>query len=133
MAICLAAIAAAFAVGTQGTGGITAVALAAYVGGFAIGLGPVFWLLIAEIFPLAYRGRGMSVCSMANWGSNLVVALIFLDLIRLLTPAGTFILFALLTLVAIGFAWRFVPETRGRSLEEIEDELGGGLRTADAI
>ena len=46
--------------------------------------GPIFWLIIAEIFPLAYRGRGMSVASMANWGSNLIVALIFLDLIRML-------------------------------------------------
>jgi sugar porter (SP) family MFS transporter len=123
MTICLVAIAIAFAVGTQTLGGITAVALAAYVGGFAIGLGPIFWLIIAEIFPLAYRGRGMSLASMANWGSNLVVALVFLDLIRLLTPAGAFGLFAFLTLLAIGFAWRFVPETRGRSLEDIESDL----------
>ena len=131
MTICLVAIAYAFSGGKPGGAGpVTAVALAIYVGGFAIGLGPIFWLLIAEIFPLAYRGRGMSVASMANWGSNLVVALLFLDLIRLLGPAGTFGLFAVLSVGAIVFAWRFVPETNGRSLEQIENDMAGGLETA---
>lgn len=130
MTICLVAICAAFAIGTKTVGGITAVALAAYVGGFAIGLGPIFWLIIAEIFPLAYRGRGMSVASMANWGSNLVVALVFLDVLRLLTPAGTFGLFAVLSLAAMAFAWRFVPETSGRSLEQIESDMASGFEIA---
>ena len=102
-------------------------ALAAYVGGFAIGLGPIFWLIIAEIFPLAYRGRGMSVASMANWGSNLIVALVFLDLIRILSPGGTFGLFAVLTVFAFGFAYKFVPETNGRSLEQIESDMASAL------
>ena len=130
MTVCLVAITVAFAVGTAGIGGITAVALAAYVGGFAIGLGPIFWLIIAEIFPLAYRGRGMSVASMANWGSNLVVALLFLDLIRLLTPAGTFALFAVMTVGAFAFAWKYVPETNGRSLEQIESDMASDFETA---
>ena len=127
MTVSLVAIAIAFSIGTQVVGGVTAVALAAYVGGFAIGLGPIFWLIIAEIFPLAYRGRGMSVASMANWGSNLVVALVFLDLIRLLTPGGTFALFAVLSVGAFAFAWRYVPETNGRSLEQIEADLAAGF------
>ncbi len=131
MTICLVVLAIAFANGqSQTLGMVTAVALAVYVGGFAIGLGPVFWLLIAEIFPLAYRGRGMSVASMANWGANLVVALLFLDLIRLLTPAGTFGLFALMTLGAIAFAWRYVPETNGRSLEQIESDMAAEIEAA---
>lgn len=127
MIVCLAAITVAFALGTQVVGGVTAVALAAYVGGFAIGLGPIFWLIIAEIFPLAYRGRGMSVASMANWGSNLIVALVFLDLIRILSPGGTFGLFAVLTVFAFGFAYKFVPETNGRSLEQIESDMASAL------
>ena len=131
MTICLVILAIAFATGqSQTLGLVTAVALAVYVGGFAIGLGPVFWLLIAEIFPLAYRGRGMSVASMANWGSNLVVALLFLDLIRLLTPAGTFGLFAMMTLGAIAFAWTYVPETNGRSLEQIESDMAAEFEAA---
>ena len=131
MTICLAILAVAFAGGhSQMLGTVTAIALAAYVGGFAIGLGPIFWLIIAEIFPLAYRGRGMSVASMANWGSNLVVALLFLDLINLLTPAGTFGLFAVLTVGAFAFAWKYVPETNGRSLEQIESDMEAEFEAA---
>jgi sugar porter (SP) family MFS transporter len=131
MTLCLGILSAAFAGGhSQTLGTMTAVALALYVGGFAIGLGPVFWLLIAEIFPLAYRGRGMSVASMANWGSNLVVALLFLDLIRLLTPAGTFGAFALMTVGAFVFAWKYVPETSGRSLEQIESDMAAEFEAA---
>ena len=103
----------------------TAGALAVYVGGFAVGLGPVFWLLIAEVFPLAVRGRGMSVASVANWGANVAVTVVFLDLVRLVGTAGIFLLFAVLTAAAFAFAWGLVPETRGRSLEEIEAAMGG--------
>ncbi len=127
MLLCLVVITVALSLGSADAGAITAVALAAYVGGFAIGLGPIFWLLIAEIFPLAYRGRGMSVASMANWGSNLVVALFFPNLVELLTLGGAFALFAVLTLAAVAFAWKFVPETNGRSLEEIESDMAGRM------
>lgn len=123
MLLCLVAITIALSASGVNAGAFTAVALAAYVGGFAIGLGPIFWLLIAEVFPLAYRGRGMSVASMANWGSNLVVALFFPNLIVLLTLGGSFALFAVLTVGALAFAWRFVPETSGRSLEQIETDM----------
>ena len=58
---------------------ITVLSLAAYVAFFAVGLGPVFWLLIAEIFPLAVRGRAMSLATIANWGFNLLVTLTFLS------------------------------------------------------
>jgi sugar porter (SP) family MFS transporter len=111
-------------------GAVTALALAAYVGGFAIGLGPIFWLMISEIFPFAARGRGMGVASVANWGSNLVVTLVFLDLIRLLGPALTFLLFAVLTVAAFVFAFALVPETNGRTLEEIEADLGARVPAA---
>ena len=125
MALCLLVLAASFAVaGSQSLGMVTASALAAYVAAFAVGLGPVFWLLIAEIFPLAFRGRGMSVASVANWGANLIVALVFLDLMRAIGAGGTFLLFAMLTALAVAFTWQLVPETRGRSLEEIERAMG---------
>ncbi len=124
MAAALLVLAGAFLLGpVAGLAAVTVAALGLYIAGFAIGLGPVFWLLIAEIFPLAVRGRGMSTASVANWGSNLAVTLIFLDLVRALGSGGTFLLFAVLTLAAIVFTWRFVPETRGRSLEQIESDL----------
>jgi SP family galactose:H+ symporter-like MFS transporter len=128
MALSLVVLAGVFFAGpAQGLSIVTVAALAVYVGGFAIGLGPVFWLLISEIFPLAVRGRGMSMATVANWGSNLIVTLVFLDLIRLLSAGGTFLLFAVLTMAAFAFTYRLVPETKGRSLEQIETDLEAGL------
>lgn len=126
MLVSLIVIAAGFAVGLQGgLAWITVASVAVYVAFFAIGLGPVFWLLIAEIFPLAVRGRAMSVSAVANWGSNLVVSQVFLSLLAAIGTAATFGLFAVLTLANIVFAAARVPETRGRSLEAIEADLAG--------
>ena len=61
-------------------GWIAVASLMAYVGSFAVGLGPVFWLVLSEIYPLRIRGRAMSVGTAANWSANLVVALSFLTL-----------------------------------------------------
>jgi sugar porter (SP) family MFS transporter len=102
---------------------IAVISVAAYVGFFAIGLGPVFWLLIAEIFPLALRGRAMSLATVANWGFNLIVSATFLDLVGALGSAGAFLVYAVLTLVALAFVALMVPETKGRTLEQIEAEL----------
>jgi len=59
-------------------GWIAVSSLMVYVGSFAVGLGPVFWLMLSEIYPLRIRGRAMSVGTVANWGANLIVALSFL-------------------------------------------------------
>jgi len=126
MAVTLLILAGGFAFGTSGASGwITVLSVAAYVAFFAVGLGPVFWLLIAEIFPLAVRGRAMSLATISNWGFNLVVTITFLGLIDLFGRTGTFLLYAVLTLVALVFTAVLVPETKGRSLEEIEDALEG--------
>jgi len=108
----------------HGTLAIVAVlGLLIYTGSFAIGLGPVFWLLIAEIYPLKIRGAAMSVASMANWAANFVVTISFLTLLSAIGGVGAFFLFGFLTLVALGYFWRKVPETKGRSLQEIERDL----------
>lgn len=121
MVVSLCVLALGFLLGTgPALGWLTAASLAAYVGSFAIGLGPVFWLLISEIFPLAIRGRGMSAATIANWLANLVVALTFLDLINLLGRPGVFFLYAALTFGAFLFARALVPETKGLSLEAVE-------------
>ncbi len=102
MAVCLILLGLGFALGggSGALGWITALSLAAYVGFFAIGLGPVFWLLISEIFPLYIRGRGMGVATIANWGFNLLVTVTFLELIERLRPARTFFLYGLFTVAA---------------------------------
>ena len=121
MCISLCTLATAFLLGTGAIlGWLTAASLAAYVGFFAIGLGPVFWLLISEIFPLAIRGRGMSAATIANWVANLVVALTFLRLVDLLGRPGVFFAYAALTAGAFLFARTLVPETKGLSLEAVE-------------
>ena len=126
MAAALLALAAGFAGGASGfLAWITVISLAAYVAAFALGLGPVFWLLIAEIFPLALRGRAMSLAAIANWGFNLLVTVTFLELIDLFGRTGTFLLYAVLTIAGLAFTAKFVPETKGRSLEEIEADLEG--------
>ena len=126
MALCLCCLAAGFWFGASGSVAfVTILSLTAYVAFFAIGLGPVFWLLIAEIFPLAVRGRAMSLATVANWGFNLIVTLTFLNLVEALGQTGAFLVYAVLTLVAIVFVSRLVPETKGRSLEAIEADLMG--------
>jgi sugar porter (SP) family MFS transporter len=127
MAVALVAVGLTFAIGgNQLHGGAAYIAIAGlllYTGSFAIGLGPVFWLLISEIYPVRIRGRAMSVATMANWGANFVVAISFLTLLNAIGNAGTFFLFGGLSLVALGyFQWQ-VPETQNRSLQDIEQDL----------
>jgi MFS transporter, SP family, galactose:H+ symporter len=115
MSLSLAALALGFAIG--GT---------VYIASFAIGLGPVFWLLISEIFPLQIRGQAASVATMANWLSNFLVSLTFLSLLNRLGSVATFLLYALLSLAGLWFCYRFVPETKGVPLERIESDLRAG-------
>ena len=104
----------------------TAIAgLLIYTGSFAIGLGPVFWLLIAEIYPLRVRGAAMSVATIANWTANFVVTISFLTLVNAIGPLGLFLLFGCMTLVALTYFYAKVPETKGRSLQQLEQDLTG--------
>jgi SP family galactose:H+ symporter-like MFS transporter len=107
-------------------GTLAAIGLIVYVGFFAIGLGPVFWLLISEIYPLKVRGLAMSIVTEANWGSNLIIALTFLTLVQLLGRSGTFWLYAGVGILALIFTYAYVPETKGRTLEDIEEHWRGG-------
>jgi SP family galactose:H+ symporter-like MFS transporter len=121
MAVTLFVLSAAFHGGASGQlAWIAVLSVAAFVGFFAIGLGPVFWLLIAEIFPLAQRGRAMSLATVANWGFNLIVSATFLNLVGAFGSAGAFLVYAVLSLSALAFIALLVPETKGRSLEQIE-------------
>ena len=111
---------------TSGAAGLLAtVCLGLYIASFAISLGPVFWLMISEIYPLRIRGTAMSVASIANWGSNFLVALTFPVLLAALGGAGSFWLFAVLGIVAWIFVYFRVPETKNRTLEEIEASFRG--------
>ena len=90
-----------------------------YVAAFAMGLGPGAWVYISEIFPTNVRGRAMSIATAVLWASCILVSNSFLTLVRALGPAGAFAVFAGICAFAAVFFSR-LPETRGRSLEEIE-------------
>ena len=107
-------------------GWVAAGSLMLYVGSFAIGMGPVFWLLISEIYPLKIRGRAMSIATVANWGANFIVALIFLTMVKVLGRPGTFWAYAIVGIIAWIFSYFLVPETKGRSLEYIESHWRAG-------
>ncbi|HEX3511777.1 MAG TPA: sugar porter family MFS transporter [Solirubrobacteraceae bacterium] len=95
-----------------------------YIASFAIGLGPVFWLMISEIFPLRVRSPAMSISTVGNWTSNFVISSFFLSLVGAISREGAFWLYAGLGVLALVFFLVRVPETKGRSLEEIAEELG---------
>jgi SP family arabinose:H+ symporter-like MFS transporter len=91
-----------------------------YVACFALSLGPCVWIYIAEIFPNKIRGRAMSVATLALWTACLAVTLTFLSLMRWLSPAGTFWLYAALCAVMFVVVLWVLPETKQKSLEEIQ-------------
>ena len=132
MALSLAAVGAAFefitAVGaahsapaaTSTAGIVTLTALVVFIACFAFSMGPVVWTVINEIFPGHIRGRAVAVATAFNWASAFIVSQVFLSLINAVGDSFTFWLFGLFC--AIGWIWIFyaVPETKGRSLEQIQ-------------
>jgi SP family galactose:H+ symporter-like MFS transporter len=109
-------------------GWIAVASLMVYAGSFAVGLGPVFWLILSEIYPLRIRGRAMSVGTVANWGANLIVALTFLTLTQVMGKAATFWLYGAVSIGAWLFAFFLVPETKGKTLEQIEAHWRAGKK-----
>jgi MFS family permease len=101
-------------------GQLAVITLMAYVACFAISLGPIFWLIIAEIYPLKTRGLAEGTAASSNWAANFVVSLTFLTLVQMFGPTWTFWLYGVLAIAAWIFSYALVPETKGRTLEEIE-------------
>jgi sugar porter (SP) family MFS transporter len=91
-----------------------------YVACFAVGLGPGVWVVITEIFPNAVRGRAAALATVALWVACTAISFTFLSLVKTAGLAGAFGLYALLSAFTFGFVWWAVPETKGRTLEEIE-------------
>lgn len=102
--------------------------LAVFITGFALGWGPIPWLIMSEILPAKVRGFAGAVCVLTNWGVAFVVTKCFQDMMTFLTSAGTFWLFASMCTLSNVFTMAFVPETKGRTLEQIEAALRGTPR-----
>ena len=104
----------------QASGTLVLIFVLTYVACFAIGVGTGTWVLMAEICPTRVRGRAMAVATVCLWCGTLLVTLTFLSLVNLFTAAGVFLLYAAISIGAFLFVWRGVPETKGKTLEEIE-------------
>jgi predicted MFS family arabinose efflux permease len=88
----------------------------------------VFWLMISEIFPTGVRSKAMSVSTMANWAANFIVAGTFITVSQAITRQGTFFVYTGIGVLAFLFFLMRVPETKGRSLEDIQSDLVGGKK-----
>lgn len=107
----------------------TIVCLAIYIIAFAISLGPLPYVLMSELFPAAIRPLGMSLAAATAWGINAVVSITFLPLVTGIGVSGAFFLFAAICCCAYVFVQILVPETKDRSLEQIERNLLAGKAT----
>lgn len=112
---------------TQFTGSwVAPVALFLYIAAFACSLGPLPYILISEIFPLSVRGPGMSLSGMSNWAFNALIVATFPVLLDSIGISIVFLIYAAACVLGLLFTLRYVPETRGASLEEIEAHIYAG-------
>lgn len=128
MAVTLVAMGIVFLIGASNAGWLILICLLLYIMSFAIGMGPVFWLMSSEIFPTRLRGIGGSISTVANWVGNLIVSITFLSLIGAVGKPVTFWIYAALAVVAFFFCLLLIPETKGRNLENIEAFWKNGRR-----
>lgn len=104
---------------------------------FSVGIGPICWVLSSEIFPLRLRAQASGLGAVGSRVSSGLISMSFLSVTHAITVAGTFLVFAVISALSIVFVYKCVPETKGKSLEEIEvmfDEdvqPGGKLELAD--
>ena len=119
MAVALAALTISVLLG-HFEGPLVLVLILAYLAFFASCIGPVFWTLVPEIFPTHVRGTAMTVPVLTQWVANAIVVLLFPAALNQLGQAPTFAILAAVSLAQALFTWRFVPETKNRTLEQIE-------------
>ena len=91
-----------------------------FVAAFAVSLGPVMWVLFSELFPNAIRGTAISFVGFINSAISFLVQLVFPWELATLGSSGTFLFYGIFALIGLGFIWKLLPETKGKSLEELE-------------
>lgn len=94
-----------------------------YVSSFAVGMGPVFWVILGEVFPSDQQAEGSGAGSATSWLSNFAVSTAFLPVVGVIGTGWVFLIFAVICLIALIFVYRRVPETKGRDFDEIEPDL----------
>ncbi|XP_014356192.2 facilitated trehalose transporter Tret1 [Papilio machaon] len=100
-----------------------------YLLGFSLAFGPIPWLMMGEILPAKIRGGAASICTAFNWLCTFTVTKTFHNIIVGIGPSGTFWLFGSICFIGLFFVVVCVPETRGKSLEQIENKMTGRKTT----
>ena len=118
MVITLIMLAISFYLKMQGV--FTLICILLFIAFFASCIGPVFWTLVSEIFPNRIRGKAVAFASFTQWIFNFLVVLLFPHFLASLGGAKTFLFLALMSFLQLLFTYLYVPETKGKSLEEIE-------------
>ena len=96
---------------------------------FSFSFGPITWILLTELFPVSMKAEAMSLGQAVSWTANVFVSVTFLDAVRILSLPFVFFVYLVFALFAIGFIYKFIPETKGKSLEDISKELDKNIRT----
>lgn len=125
MALSLGVLAVDLSMGTDGgvTSWIAVICVLVFIAAVAASVTVVIFVIPSELYPLRIRGGAMSVTMFANWAMNFFVSLTFLSLLEQFGGVGTFAMYAVICALLVAFTARFIPETKGRSLEEIEQSL----------
>ncbi len=126
LGMCIAMLSLGFVFFSGATGYLALACMILYVASFAMSWGPVTWVLLSEIFPNKIRGRAMAIAVAAQWVSNYLVSLTFpmMDDNSYLTEqfnhGFAYWVYGIMSLLAMWFVWKYVPETKGKTLEEME-------------
>ncbi|KAL2493874.1 putative polyol transporter 4 [Forsythia ovata] len=140
MTICLFSLGVTLSLLNEGSVGIALAILfvCGNVAFFSVGIGPVCWVVTSEIFPLKVRAQASALGAVGNRVCSGLIAMSFLSVSRAITVGGTFFIFSVLSALSVAFVYKLVPETKGKSLEQIESMFqneyevpGGELQLGD--
>jgi SP family xylose:H+ symportor-like MFS transporter len=127
LGMAVAMLALGFVFFSGATGYLALACMMLYVASFALSWGPVTWVLLSEIFPNKIRGKAMAIAVAAQWISNYLVSLTFpmmndnTELTELFNHGFAYWVYGIMSLLAMWFVWKYVPETKGKTLEEMEN------------
>ncbi len=130
MCVAMAALGAFFFVldtdpeGAESLGWLPLTSLILFIAAFAIGAGPIPWMMFGEILPAKVKGPGASAASFTNWFLAFIITLTFVDIQEAITPAGAFWMFGGFLVIAVLFSVFFLPETKGKTPEDIQRHFG---------
>lgn len=102
---------------------VSLISLLVYVAAFSFSLGPMVYVVLSEIFPTGVRGKAVSVVSAVNWATNLLISMTFLTVTESIGVPNVMFLYGAMSFVLLVFVILYVPETKGRTLEQISKEL----------